>query len=357
MALVSGHTFVDGETVTAAKLNNLVNDATIGSTTVTTAMITDGSVIASKLATDSVTGAAISSNTINYNSLVNATGSTKGNLIQSGASGVFEELTPHSTVGLPLKSAGANALLAYAALDNVGVGATMISGHTEDTTPAKDDIVLTKDTDAGANKKVQLSNIFKVIGGMTALTASTVADADELVVLDATDSTPKKVTLSGLIGGSQAPTGPLVVWEEQTANTKSNSGTIGGSGSENTRVLNQSSDPASLMAASLGSNKVTLAAGNYYIDAVVPTYGTNSTTAWLYDVTGTAILIEGGAVRSENSNACSAAIHIKGYFTLGVQSEVSVIHYIQTTTTNGLGYPVNYNSQAEIYTTATFWKV
>ena len=201
MGLVKGHTFSDGETVTAAKLNNLVDSATIANDTVTTAMIGDNQITAAKLATDSVNGASIQSASINYNALVTASGSTRGVLIQSGVGGVYEELTPHATTGYVLQSNGSSAPVTYGTIGAVAVGSGMISDHTEELIPVTNDVVLIRDTSAGANKRAQLSNLFKVITGLSSLTSGTIADDDELVVYDDSDSTPKKITKANLLAG------------------------------------------------------------------------------------------------------------------------------------------------------------
>jgi hypothetical protein len=202
MGLSKGHTFTDGETVTAAKLNNLVDNATITSDTVTTAMIQDNAVTADKLATDAVTGANIASNSINLTSLSNASGGTSGTIVQSGAGGVFEEFTP-GTSGTFLKSAGTDASLTWGTVDATGVDATMISGHTEITSPGTDDILLVKDKAAGVNKSLQIQNLYKTVSGLTALSSADIADADEFLVLDG--GTPKKITKANLISGGQLP--------------------------------------------------------------------------------------------------------------------------------------------------------
>jgi len=195
MGLSKGHTFTDGETVTAAKLNNLVDNATITSDTVTTAMIQDNAVTADKLATDAVTGANIASNSINLTSLSNASGGTSGTIVQSGAGGVFEEFTP-GTSGTFLKSAGTDASLTWGTVDATGVDATMISGHTEITSPGTDDILLVKDKAAGVNKSLQIQNLYKTVSGLTALSSADIANPDEFLVLDG--GIPKKITKANL---------------------------------------------------------------------------------------------------------------------------------------------------------------
>jgi len=231
MGLSKGHTFTDGETVTAAKLNNLVDNATITSDTVTTAMIQDNAVTADKLATDAVTGANIASNSINLTSLSNASGGTSGTIVQSGAGGVFEEFTP-GTSGTFLKSAGTDASLTWGTVDATGVDATMISGHTEITSPGTDDILLVKDKAAGVNKSLQIQNLYKTVSGLTALSSSDIANPDEFLVLDG--GIPKKITkanletatltsvnsLSALTSSTVADDDVLLVYDTSTSSVK-----------------------------------------------------------------------------------------------------------------------------------------
>lgn len=196
MGLSSGHTFTDGETVTAAKLNNLVNNGTITTNTITTGMLLDDSVTSAKLAPNAVTGASISANTINLSALSNASGGTSGTLVQSGSGGVFEELSPGAT-GTVLVSGGTDAALSFGTIDNVAIGATMISGHTEISDPGQDDLLLVKDKVAGVNKSLQIQNLYKTVNDLTALSSSDIANPDEFLVIDG-GSAPKKITYQNL---------------------------------------------------------------------------------------------------------------------------------------------------------------
>lgn len=69
MALSKGHTFTSGEVVTPTKLNNLVDNATIGDGTITTAMIADDAVTADKIATGAVTTDALASDALGASSI------------------------------------------------------------------------------------------------------------------------------------------------------------------------------------------------------------------------------------------------------------------------------------------------
>jgi len=224
MGLSKGHTFTDGETVTAAKLNNLVDNATITSDTVTTAMIQDNAVTADKLATDAVTGANIASNSVNLTSLSNASGGTSGTIVQSGAGGVFEEFTP-GTSGTFLKSAGTDASLTWGTVDATGVDATMISGHTEITSPGTDDTLLVKDKAAGVNKSLQIQNLYKTVSGLTALSSADIANPDEFLVLDG--GIPKKITKSELASALNTTVDSVAFARAKVSFSDMNSGTTG----------------------------------------------------------------------------------------------------------------------------------
>ena len=71
-AISKGHTFSDGDTVTAAKLNNLVDNATLNNDAITGAMIADSAISSNHLAAGAVSGASLSSNTVALTALSNA---------------------------------------------------------------------------------------------------------------------------------------------------------------------------------------------------------------------------------------------------------------------------------------------
>ena len=93
MGLTSGYTFVDGDTVTAAKLNSLVNNATIAAETITGTMIVDNAIESRHIAAGSVTSAQLADGAVSLGVIVSAAG-TAGTMIQSGVGGDFEELSP-----------------------------------------------------------------------------------------------------------------------------------------------------------------------------------------------------------------------------------------------------------------------
>lgn len=214
MGISKGHTFTDGETVTAAKLNNLVDNATITSGTVTEAMIVNGAVTADKLGTNAVTGASIAANTINVSSLSNATGGGPGTLVQSGAGGVFEEFTP-GTSGTFLKSAGTDAALEWGRVDSDGVADTMISGHTVLSSPGADDEVLVKEK-SGINKRAEIQNLFKVVSGLTAMPSTDVVSTDEFLIIDG--GFPRKITKSELASALSLSVSPAEFYHIDTSN-------------------------------------------------------------------------------------------------------------------------------------------
>jgi hypothetical protein len=81
-------------------------------------------------------------------------------------------------------------------VDATGVDATMISGHTEITSPGTDDTLLIKDKAAGVNKSLQIQNLYKTVSGLTALSSADIANPDEFLVLDG--GIPKKITKANL---------------------------------------------------------------------------------------------------------------------------------------------------------------
>ena len=77
------------------------------------------------------------------------------------------------------------------------MGGVNINGLTEKTTPASADTVPIYDVSGGANKKLTLSNLLKVISLLTEKTAP--VDGDPLLLYDTSGSSPKRVAFSNLL--------------------------------------------------------------------------------------------------------------------------------------------------------------
>lgn len=192
-AISKGHTFSDGDTVTAAKLNNLVDNATLNNDAITGAMIADNAISSNHLAAGAVSGASLSSNTVALTALSNASSGSSGTIIQSGTGGAFQELSL-GAAGTILKVGSSN-LAEWGTVDSSGVNTAMISGHSDLASPGAEDMVLVKEKD-GVNKSLQLQNLFKAVSGLDTLAASDVAGPDEHLIIDGGNA--KKITQANL---------------------------------------------------------------------------------------------------------------------------------------------------------------
>lgn len=129
------------------------------------------------------------------------------------------------------------------------------------------------------------------------------------------------------------------------------SGTDGGTSSVgiNVRALNTVVHNG-ITGASLASNKVTLPAGTYAVQARVPAYGANRHHAWLRTDTGTILAIGGGQYASSASGVSNDSV-VQGKFTLAAQANLEVAHYFSSgLAANGLGTAGSSGSIAEVYT-------
>lgn len=190
MGLTTGHVFSDGDTVTAAKLNSMVNDATITSDTITSAMIKDDAIESRHIADGAITSNHITAGSVDMTALASGQ-TTEGYLIQTDASGDLTTLAAGS-LGTVLVSGGAETAPSFTTVGAAGINAAMISDHTEITAPGEDDLLLVKDKVAGVNKSLQIQNLFTAVSGLTALTEADVASSDEYLVIDGAN--PKKIT-------------------------------------------------------------------------------------------------------------------------------------------------------------------
>jgi hypothetical protein len=213
MGLTTGHVFSDGDTVTAAKLNAMVNNATISADTVTSSMLSDDVIESRHIADGAITSNHIASGAVSLG-IISSETSAPGTIIQSGSGGTWEELSP-GTTGMLLTSNGADTALTFGLLGSASLGNTLISGLVEHTNPIVGDLLMVKDTVAGVNKSVQIQNLYKTVNDLNALSSSDIADPDEFLVIDG-GSTPKKITYQNLrssLGGGGLPSGASEYYE------------------------------------------------------------------------------------------------------------------------------------------------
>ena len=194
MGLTTGHVFSDGDTVTAAKLNAMVNDATISSDTITPAMLKDDAIESRHISDGAITSNHITAGSVDMAALASGQ-TTEGYLIQTDSSGNLTTLTAGSA-GTVLVSGGAETAPSFTTVGAAGINAAMISDHDKLEEPAVDDVVLAKSGSAGVNKRLEIQNLFTAVSGLTALAESDVASGDEHLIIDG--STAKKITQSNL---------------------------------------------------------------------------------------------------------------------------------------------------------------
>ena len=194
MGLTTGHVFSDGDTVTAAKLNAMVNDATISSDTIAPAMLKDDAIESRHISDGAITSNHITAGSVDMAALASGQ-TTEGYLIQTDSSGNLTTLTAGSA-GTVLVSGGAETAPSFTTVGAAGINAAMISDHDKLEAPAVDDVVLAKSGSAGVNKRLEIQNLFTAVSGLTALTEADVASGDEHLIIDG--STAKKITQSNL---------------------------------------------------------------------------------------------------------------------------------------------------------------
>lgn len=142
------------------------------------------------------------------------------------------------------------------------------------------------------------------------------------------------------------------------SNTQS-SGTAGGAGttgSFQTYPLNTTdSDTGSI--STLTSNQVILPSGTYKVNGAISFYETGKSQSRLYNVTGSAILLNGtNCVTTGSSQDSTGTSTISGVFTVSVTTTIAVQYQIQTHSgTSDLGLPFSYGS--EVYGYVDFTKV
>lgn len=145
------------------------------------------------------------------------------------------------------------------------------------------------------------------------------------------------------------------VQDQQTAGTNGGSST---SGSFETRVLNTVVYNG-ITGATLAANAVSLPAGTYFIDATAPANEAQGHVARLFDVTNTAVILNGTseyAAAGAGASWTQSSSRIRGRFTLAGTVSVRIEHQVASSQGNdGYGRPHGFN--IEIYTDAMIWKV
>lgn len=173
--ITTTQTFSDGDTVTAAKLNNIIANASIDNDAITTAKIDDNAVTLSKMANASVDTAELVDDAVQNSKL--------------------EEMGA--------RTVKANATNATANPTDVAVGGNkLIVGTTNSINAVSftDDLEL----DASDSAATKIKAAASLIGGKSSVTADA---ADEILIKDATDGALKRATAQTVVQSQVATTG------------------------------------------------------------------------------------------------------------------------------------------------------
>ena len=137
------------------------------------------------------------------------------------------------------------------------------------------------------------------------------------------------------------------------------SGTAGGgftSGAWQTRTLNTELTNE-IGGASLASNRITLPAGTYWIEAEAPALYVGSHKAKLYNFTDSSDILlgssENGVVTS--SRGSTSPSRVIGRFTLAAEKALELQHQCTTTSSIGFGNAASL-SEVEVYADVRIWK-
>lgn len=131
--------------------------------------------------------------------------------------------------------------------------------------------------------------------------------------------------------------------------TKTN-GTAGGTSSvgRNIRVLN--TEVTNVPWGSLTSNRITLKAGKYEIEAYAPYNAGQRGRLWWYDLTNTTDILHGVNTFTNNASNDQTTGMVKGTITISAETTFELQQYMQSAkTTNGLGIDVSEGSKTEKY--------
>ena len=197
MGLTTGHVFSDGDTVTAVKLNAMVNDATIDNATITPSMIEDDAIETRHISDGAITSNHLTSGAVSIGA-VESGQTTEGYLIQTDSNGDLTTLNVGAS-GTVLVSGGAETAPSFTTVGAAGINAAMISDHDKLESPDVSDLVFAKSISDGVNKRIEMQDIYRTVSGLTELSSSDIADADEFLVLDG--GVPKKISRANLIIG------------------------------------------------------------------------------------------------------------------------------------------------------------
>lgn len=174
-------------------------------------------------------------------------------------------------------------------------------------------------------------------------------DADLLDGLHASDkvSTTRQIIAGvGLSGGGDLTADrtltvaiPTLYIEDQKASGTHGGPSVAGVWTQrdlNTVVTN------SISGASLSSNRITLPAGTYFVEASAPVHMGNNHKVKLYNYTDSADILTGTSEQSAVGDNCTTRSFLKGVFTLDAVHEIELRHRVAATVaTYGFGVASN----------------
>lgn len=179
--LSTTQSFADGDTVTAAKLNNIIANASIDDDAVTTAKIADDAVTLAQMANNSVDTAELVDDAVQNSKLETMAAKT----VKANATNATANPTDVAVATSELLAGTSNSL-----------NAVSFTADLEMTNSS--DVVVTDNTAA----KVRVAPT--LIGGKSSVTADS---SDELLIKDATDGALKRATAQSVVQSQVATTG------------------------------------------------------------------------------------------------------------------------------------------------------
>lgn len=138
-------------------------------------------------------------------------------------------------------------------------------------------------------------------------------------------------------GNTPGGTNTIAAWTERTLNT----------------VLTNE-----INGASLASDRITLPAGDYYLQARSPYNLISRVQTRIYNVTDAASILQSTGMYTSVS-VCSVISNISGKFTLATESDISLEYYTQVVRTNtGLGSETFTQTGADnVYSDVSIWQL
>ena len=266
--ITTTQTFSDGDTVTAAKLNNIISTASIDADVVTTAKILDANVTLAKMATASV---------------------DTGQLVDDAVQNSKMENMAASTVKANATSGSANPTDVAVAANKLLVGTSNSINAVSFTT----DLELDAADSAAADIRVAAT----LIGGKASVTAD---ELDELLIKDATDGALKRATVKTAVQSQVASTGASGACALATAaelidpsGADANDVVSASTGSSmlvkawcnfTSNIAIKSTDPVDGQVTVVTSSAFNVAVGNHTKDGTTSTGGVQQTDVGTYKV-------------------------------------------------------------------------